>query len=61
MTRREVKERQEEAYLILKEARFARKGDYRTYETFKRKLENLSLPYAVYASCVQELARILNV
>ena len=59
--RKEDKEKMMAASQIMKEARFARKGDYRTYETFKRKLENLCLPYAVYSSCIMELAKILGV
>lgn len=61
MMNKEEKEKLAAANQIIKEARFARKGDYRTYETFKRKLENLCLPYAVYSSCIMELAKILGV
>lgn len=46
---------------ILKEARFARKHDYHTYEYYKNKIYDLGLSYIDAQSAVIELAKILEV
>ena len=51
----------EEVTMILKEARFARKGDYRTYENFKQRIEDLDLSYEMYSQAIHSLARILRI
>ena len=46
---------------ILKEARYAKKHDYRTYEYFKLKIYNLNLPYIQQESAIHQLIKILGV
>lgn len=46
---------------ILKEARFARKRDYREYEYFKQKLQDLNLDYITYEAYIKKLAKVLEV
>lgn len=46
---------------ILKEARFARKRNYREYEYFKQKLQELNLDYIIYEAYIKKLAKILEV
>ncbi len=56
-----ITEQEEQLQYLLKAARFARKGDYRTYESFKRKIEALNLPEVAYDTAIRELARVLKV
>lgn len=51
----------EKVAVILKEARFARKGDYRTYENFKQRIEELDLSYEMYSQAIHSLAQILRI
>ena len=46
---------------IMKEARFARKGDYRTYENYKQQIVDLNLPWDKQDFILRELAKILRV
>lgn len=50
-----------EADQILKEARFARKKDWSTYEYFKQRLQNLNLSYVEYETYIHRLTKILEV
>ena len=50
-----------EAEQILKEARFARKHDWGTYEYFKNKFQGLNLPYTEYETYIHKLTKILEV
>ena len=46
---------------LLKEARFARKRDYRVYEYFKNKIYDLGLNYIESEQAIRQLAKILEV
>lgn len=46
---------------ILKEARFARKRDWNTYEYFKQKLQALNLSSVEYETYIHKLTKILGV
>ena len=46
---------------IMKEARFARKGDYRTYENYKQQIIDLNLPWDKQDFILRELTKILRV
>ena len=50
-----------EAYEILKEARFARKGDYRTYERYKDRIKDIGLSWAEYDNVIRQLSKILKI
>ena len=51
----------EKAREIIKEARFAKKRDYRTYEYFKHKIYDLCLPYIDQEEALKQIAKILRV
>ena len=51
----------EEANMVLKEARYGRKRDYREYEYFKQRLQSLNLPYIDYEAYIKKLAKVLEV
>ena len=51
----------DEAREILKEARFAKKHDYRTYEYFKQRIYSLNLTYIDQEEAIKQLAKILGV
>lgn len=55
------REMKEQAIQIMKEARFARKGDYRTYENYKQRIIDLNLPWDKQDFMLRELAKILRV
>lgn len=55
------KSRHEEAQMILKEARYGRKRDYREYEYFKQRLQMLNLDYITYEAYIKKLAKVLEV
>lgn len=49
------------AEVIIKEARFARKRDWGTYEYFKQRLQNLNLSPVEYETYIHKLTKILGV
>lgn len=51
----------ERAEQILKEARFARKRDWGTYEYFKSRLQGLNLSWIDYETYIHKLTKILEV
>lgn len=52
---------EESLYQILKEARHARKGDYRVYEKYKHQIENLDLNWVKKEDALRSLVNILRV
>lgn len=51
----------EKAREIIKEARYARKHDYRTYEYFKNRIYDLGLTYIDQEEAIKQIAKILGV